>query len=76
MKETDWLPEDQLSSLARAQIRCLKLFRHRCLKFSNSDSAIDVAKPVIKLLFSILSNGGSPKADMETRSSDKVSLMN
>lgn len=65
--DTDWASEDQLPSLSRAQIRCLKLFRHRCLKFSNSDSAVDVAKPAIKLLVSILSNGGSPKADMEMR---------
>lgn len=66
-EESEWLPEGQLPSLASAQVRCLKLFRHRCLKFSNSDSAMNVARPVIKLLFTILENGGSPKADMNIR---------
>ena len=66
-EDAEWIPENELPSLARAQILCLKLFRHRCLKFSNSESAMDVAKPVIKLLIAVLENGGSPKPDMELK---------
>ncbi|KLO11387.1 ARM repeat-containing protein [Schizopora paradoxa] len=64
-EDTEWIPENVLPSLARAQVQCLKLFRFRCLKFSESESAMDVARPVIKLLIAVLENGGSPKAGME-----------
>ena len=55
----DWLPEDELPPLARAKIRAIKICRHRSLVQSQSDSALVTAKPVIKMLATLVQNGGS-----------------
>jgi len=60
-EEDDWMPYNRLPSLALAQILVLKLCRRRCLEYAQSESAMDVATPVLKMLFTILDRGGSLK---------------
>ena len=55
----DWMPEDELPPLARAKIRAIKICRHRCLVQAQSESALVTATPVIKMLATLVQNGGS-----------------
>ncbi|KAH8116096.1 armadillo-type protein [Phellopilus nigrolimitatus] len=54
----EWTEEDNLPALAKAKILALKVCRHRCLVHSKTETALDVATPVLKLLITILENGG------------------
>ena len=56
--QTEWIEEERLPALAKVKILTLKLCRHRCLVHADSESALDIASPVLQLLFSILQNGG------------------
>jgi sister-chromatid-cohesion protein PDS5 len=54
----DWMPEEELPPLARAKIRAIKICRHRCLVQAQSESALVTAKPVIKMLVTLIQNAG------------------
>lgn len=60
----EWAEEDSLPALAKAKVLTLKVCRHRCLAHAESESAIDVANPVLKLLVTLLENGGAPSEDV------------
>ncbi|THH06894.1 hypothetical protein EW145_g3765 [Phellinidium pouzarii] len=59
----EWAEEDNLPALAKAKVLALKVCRHRCLVHSKSETALDVATPVLKLLVTILENGGAISED-------------
>ena len=66
-EEVDWVDKDQLPPLSRAKILALKICRHRCLVHSKSETALEVATPVLKMLFTVIENDGSLKKDGEDR---------
>ncbi|KAL5521605.1 PDS5 [Sanghuangporus sanghuang] len=55
----EWEDEDKLPPRALAKSLALKVCRHRCLVHANSESAADMASPVIKLLVTLLEKGGA-----------------
>ncbi|KAF8582552.1 ARM repeat-containing protein [Ramaria rubella] len=59
----EWAPDDEVSWLTKARLLTIKICRNRCLTHGNSDSAADVGTPVIKMLFTLLANGGSMVED-------------
>lgn len=50
----EWVEEESLPPLARAKILAIKVCRHRCLVYAKNDAALDVATPVIRMLFTYL----------------------
>ena len=50
----EWAEEESLTPLARAKILAIKVCRHRCLVYATNAAALDVATPVIRMLFTYL----------------------
>lgn len=57
--EEEWGVDADVSSMTRAKLLSLKICRNRCIAHGNSESALDVGTPVLKMLFTLLANGGS-----------------
>lgn len=57
--EEEWVENDDMSPQLRAKVMALKLFRNRCLAQAASEHALDIAKPVLKMLLTLLQYGGS-----------------
>lgn len=53
------MDDDDVPPLVQAKILVLKICRRRCLVHAQSDSASEVAEPVLKLMITMLENGGS-----------------
>ncbi|TDL19619.1 ARM repeat-containing protein [Rickenella mellea] len=63
--EVEWAEEDALPPLARAKILSLKVCRRRCLAHAQTEDALEIASPVLKMFFTLLANGGSIKEDAD-----------
>lgn len=59
----EWVEEDELPPLAKAKILALKVCRHRCLVHAGDESAVEIATPVLKMLATLLDNGGTLSED-------------
>lgn len=57
--DDEWIEDADVPPLAQAKVLVLKICRRRCLVHAQSDSAMEVAEPVLKLMFTLLENGGS-----------------
>ncbi|KAJ8473024.1 hypothetical protein ONZ45_g16446 [Pleurotus djamor] len=57
--EEEWAEEDALSSVIKAKILALKMFRYRCLAHAQDEDPLEVATPVLKMLVTILDQNGS-----------------
>ncbi|THH15253.1 hypothetical protein EW146_g5196 [Bondarzewia mesenterica] len=81
--ESEWTDNDVLSPALRAKIISLKVCRNRCLAHASSDTAIDIATPVLKMFITLLEYRGSlslgsnddPKVKARMRLQAAVSLL-
>lgn len=64
--ETDeeWVENAQMSSELRAKVISLKVFRRRCRAQAATENALDIARPVLKMLLTLLQFGGSFSEDV------------
>lgn len=64
----DWKEDSQVSDILRTKILSLKLCRHRCIAQAKSESPMDVASPVFKMLTTLLQHDGLLSDRITTRS--------
>lgn len=55
----DWVDESQLPKLDRAKLIALRICTHRVIGFARADNKTDIAKPVMKMLSSIVYRAGT-----------------
>ena len=70
----DWEEDSQISDCLRTKILSLKLCRHRCITQSKSESPMDVASPVFKMLTTLLQRDGLLSDRITTRYFSAISL--
>ena len=63
----DWKEDSQISSILRTKILSLKLCRHRCIAQAKSESSMDIASPVLKMLTTLLQHDGLLSDKIATR---------
>ncbi|KAF8325800.1 armadillo-type protein [Cantharellus anzutake] len=73
-EDEEWDENEKAPLDARLKILALKICVNRCMAHATRDSALDIARPVIKMLFAILSNMGSVKADQADHAHTKARL--
>lgn len=61
--DEEWVDDDNMSPHLRAKILALKTCRNRCLAHANTDTALDIAKPVLRMFTTLLEYVGSFTAD-------------
>lgn len=61
--EEEWAENDAVSPTLSAKILSLKVCRNRSLAHASSNTALEVSKPVLKLLATLLEHSGSFTAD-------------
>ncbi|KAG0700591.1 armadillo-type protein [Suillus ampliporus] len=61
--DADWVDDDDVAPSLRARILALKVCRNRCLAHASTDTALEVATPVLKMLSTLIDHGGSYSAD-------------
>ncbi|KAJ7160887.1 armadillo-type protein [Mycena filopes] len=61
--EEEWADDSEVSDNLRAKILAIKVFRNRSLSHAAADNALEMATPVLKMLATLLDNGGSFVAD-------------
>lgn len=57
--DEEWVENDDMMPQLRAKVMALKVFRNRCLAQAPSENALDIARPVLKMLLTLLQYGGS-----------------
>ncbi|KAJ7057785.1 armadillo-type protein [Mycena amicta] len=57
--DEEWADETEISDNLRAKILAIKVCRNRSLAHAASQNAVDISTPVLKLLATLLHNGGS-----------------
>lgn len=57
--DEEWIENDAVSATLRAKILSLKVCRNRSLAHASSDTALEMSKPVLKLLTTLLEHSGS-----------------
>jgi len=68
----EWGEDDyEIPPRTKAKLLAVKICRNRCLVHAKSESALDVAAPVLKMLVTLLANGGSMT---ETAADEYVSI--
>lgn len=74
----DWVDENQLDYITRAKLLSIKVFRNRCLFYveprADTTSAHEVLAPVLKMLWTILENGGATTPDSTDKAAVKAHL--
>ncbi|KAH9941134.1 armadillo-type protein [Epithele typhae] len=64
---SEWEPDERVSYEVRAKILALKVCRNRCLAHAGSESALEIAQPVIRMFSTVLFHDGSfTEAAMDT----------
>jgi sister-chromatid-cohesion protein PDS5 len=63
--DEDWYEDYRMPPEIVAKLYSLKVCRNRCLAMSKSDVASDIAKPVLKMLLTVLANKGSFDANVD-----------
>jgi sister chromatid cohesion protein PDS5 len=61
--DEEWVDDSQLSSELRCKLLALKLCRNRCIAHANSDHAMDIANPVLRMFMTLLQYSGSFSED-------------
>ncbi|KIJ04367.1 hypothetical protein PAXINDRAFT_22347 [Paxillus involutus ATCC 200175] len=61
--DDDWVEDDDMTPIQSARILALKVCRNRCLAHASSETALDVATPVLKMFSTLLEHYGSYSAD-------------
>jgi sister-chromatid-cohesion protein PDS5 len=62
--EEEWFEDDVVPPSLVARIQTLKVCRNRCLALSSTESALDKASPVMRMLFTLLEYGGTLNGEM------------
>ena len=64
--ETDdhWVPDDALPLDLFAKILAMKICRNRCLAHAQSETALDIAQPTIRMFSEVLQYEGSFSANV------------
>jgi hypothetical protein len=57
--DVDWVEDEDVPPRLRARILALKVCRNRCLAHASTDTALEVATPVLKMLSTLIGHGGS-----------------
>ena len=65
--EEDWVEDDFMPLELRAKIIALKVCRNRCLAHAESETALEIAQPVMRMFSTILQYEGSFSADAHDR---------
>jgi sister-chromatid-cohesion protein PDS5 len=63
--DAEWVEKSEISPSLSKKITALKVCRNRCLAHATSDAALDIATPVLRMLFALLEQGGSLRAENE-----------
>ncbi len=63
--DSEWVERSDVPPSLNKKIKALKVCRNRCLAHATSDTALDIATPVLRMLFALLEHGGSLKAENE-----------
>ncbi|KIK94536.1 hypothetical protein PAXRUDRAFT_827895 [Paxillus rubicundulus Ve08.2h10] len=61
--DDDWVQDDDMTPLQSARMLALKVCRNRCLANASSETALDIATPVLKMFSTLLEHYGSYSAD-------------
>lgn len=59
------MEEDEIPDELRAKILALKVCRNRCLAHADTDQALEIATPVIKLLVQLINYDGSLNPEIQ-----------
>lgn len=63
--DEEWIPDSAMPPQLQAKVLSLKICRNRCLAHAESESALDIARPVLKMLATILQLRGSLTANAQ-----------
>jgi sister chromatid cohesion protein PDS5 len=61
--DEEWTEDDAVSPTQSAKVLSLKVCRNRSLAHASSDTALEISKPVLKMLTTLLEHSGSFTAD-------------
>ncbi|CAG8667188.1 13334_t:CDS:10, partial [Cetraspora pellucida] len=64
--EVDWVDDDELDDECKTKVLGLKVLVNRLVAVSETEAAADVAKPVFKLLWTLIRGGGEILPDKST----------
>ncbi|KAH9039613.1 armadillo-type protein [Lactarius pseudohatsudake] len=81
--DIEWIERADVPPSLSKRVLALKVCRNRCLAHAESDTALDMATPALKMFFALLENGGSlhaendddPKVKARMRLQAAVSLL-
>ncbi|KAI9511424.1 armadillo-type protein [Russula earlei] len=81
--DAEWVEKSEVPPSLSKKIVALKVCRNRCLAHAMSDTALNVATPVLRMFFALLEHGGSlhaenqddPKVKVRMRLQAAVSLL-
>ncbi|KAF7975521.1 hypothetical protein HWV62_9337 [Athelia sp. TMB] len=79
----EWAEDDEISLACKAKVLSLKVCRNRCIAHASAETGLEISKPVVKMLATILHNRGSltaesnddPKVQARMRLQAAVSLL-
>ena len=57
--DEEWVEDDQMSPQLRTKILALKTCRQRCITHAQSETALDIARPVLRMFTTLLEYSGS-----------------
>jgi sister-chromatid-cohesion protein PDS5 len=57
--DVEWVDRADVPPSLHKRVLALKVCRSRCLAHAESDTALDMATPALKMFFALLENGGS-----------------
>lgn len=57
--DIEWVERANVPPSLSKRVLALKVCRNRCLAHAESDTALDMATPALKMFFALLENGGS-----------------
>jgi sister chromatid cohesion protein PDS5 len=61
----EWFINEEIPELLRAKIQAVKVCRNRCLAHGQSDKAIEIATPALKMFATLLEQDGSLNPNVE-----------
>ena len=66
--DVEWIERADVPPSLSKRILALKVCRNRCLAHAESDTALDMATPALKMFFALLENGGSLHGESDDES--------
>ncbi len=61
--DEEWVEDSQMPALLRCKILAIKVCRNRCLAHADSEQAMEIANPVLRMLMTLLQYSGSLSED-------------